>query len=86
MRLHIKVLQTLRAFALRETIDIQVLKDLKEVFDRPRHGEGQALALRKEAAFFHRSAGACPPRALMARDRPSSYVRRGNSPTNRTVS
>ena len=28
------------------------------------HGEGQALALREEAAFFHRSAGACPPRFI----------------------
>ena len=28
------------------------------------HGEGQALALREGAAFFYRSAGACPPRSL----------------------
>ena len=27
-------------------------------------GEGQALALREREAFFHRSAGACPPRSL----------------------
>ena len=27
-------------------------------------GEGQALALREGTAFFHRSAGACPPRSL----------------------
>ena len=27
-------------------------------------GEGQALALREGEAFFHRSAGACPPRSL----------------------
>ena len=28
-------------------------------------GEGQALALREGAAFFHRSAGACPPRSFV---------------------
>ena len=32
------------------------------------HGEGQALALRKRAAFFHRSAGACPPRVPSSRE------------------
>ena len=30
--------------------------------DSKTHGEGQALALREGEAFFHRSAGACPPR------------------------
>ena len=46
MQMHIKVLQTLRIFAARGAIDIKVLKDLKERFDGPEHGEGQALALR----------------------------------------
>ena len=31
---------------------------------RANDGEGQALALREGAAFFYRSAGACPPRGL----------------------
>ena len=31
---------------------------------RAQHGEGQALALREGETFFHRRAGACPPRSL----------------------
>ena len=34
------------------------------VLDCANDGEGQALALREGAAFFQRSAGACPPRVL----------------------
>ena len=55
---------------------------LKEVFDSPTHGEGQALALRggggrsaaKKPAGY-RSAGACPPRASRRRDLPVSIPR-----------
>ena len=38
-------------------------------FPRPRHGEGQALALRYKARFFNRSAGACPPRSPDLREK-----------------
>ena len=41
-----------------------------EVGPMRKHGEGQALALRKGAAFFHRSAGACPPRSLHGEGNP----------------
>ena len=45
--MHIKVLQTLRGFAVHGAIDIKVLKDLKtgDIFHYLL-GEGQALALR----------------------------------------
>ena len=42
VRLHIKVLQTLRVFAARGAIDIKVLKDLKPAkISYQLHGEGQ---------------------------------------------
>ena len=50
-RCNIKVLRTLLGcgtFFYRHSGST----DLKEVFDGPEHGEGQALALRKGAAFF----------------------------------
>ena len=56
-------------------------------FPRPRHGEGQALALRYKGRFFHRSAGACPPRSFDPRENrtPTNAVfpteaRRGTGP------
>ena len=43
---------------------------------RPKHGEGQALALRCAARFstFHRSAGACPPRSVHGAGNPLACV------------
>ena len=60
----------------------------KPFSSRPRHGEGQALALRYAARFFHRSAGACPPRSPDLREKrtPTKTVflsigaRRGTGP------
>ena len=41
------------------------------VLERVNAGEGLSLALReREGVFFHRSAGACPPRSLRTRDNP----------------
>ena len=38
-------------------------------FNRPEHGEGQALALQFPVAISsHRSAGACPPRSFDLRE------------------
>ena len=49
---------------------------------RSQHGEGQALALREGAAFFYRSAGACPPRSQHGEGNPLACAcgMRGPSP------
>ena len=56
--MHIKVLQTLRIFAARGTIDIKVLKDLKAARRKLSlvHGRGQAPALRLICRMLSRAA------------------------------
>ena len=57
-------------------------------FSRPRHGEGQALALRwKGGGLAYRSAGACPPRSHDLREKrtptnalSSTEAQRGTGP------
>ena len=65
--LHIKVLQTLGCTAMQDAIDIKVFQTSgmarATLSDARVASEGPSPTV-KEAAFGHRSAGACPPRSL----------------------
>ena len=80
--MHIKVLQTLRVFALQGAIDIQDLKDLKTAFPKWL-GAGQARALRFAGRFLplYRRAGACPPRVFSVFVRLAARRETGPRPT-----
>ena len=67
--MHIKVLQTLRGFAPRGTIDIKVLKDLKTASRKLSSAAWRGTGPRptvKRSLLRHRSARACPSRTFIA--------------------